>query len=797
MSLPQTPTILVLFGATGDLVKKKIIPALFLLFVQGKLPSRCSILGFSRKPWSDEEFRAHAQTILADQADQAAVIRFVALLGYQQGQFDEAASYEQLAARLAAVDGAWGVCANKLFYLAIPPELYTGIFSQLAMSGLVKPCADDPAQREGWTRLIVEKPFGNDLRTAEALDMQLASLFDETQIYRIDHYLAKEMLQNILTFRFANNLFEETWNNRFIERIDIRLLEAIGVEARGAFYDGVGALRDVGQNHLLQMLALTIMDRPGDLSAAMIRQERAAALRDALVPPTADDIRHHTFRAQYDGYRTIQGVASDSSTETYFYAETMLAGRRWGGVTASFESGKRLERALKEVVITFKHPMPCLCPPGQHVKNQVVFRLEPDEGITISFWSKKPGLSTDTEERQITFSLYGERVRSQYVEEYAKLLLDCIAGDQQLFVSTDELKAMWRFIDPIIAGWQENIVPLATYQPDSHAVRTAAQTALAAGHEVRQAARRVGVVGLGKMGAGLAEQLLEKQWQVVGYNRSAGPRERLAELGLTPAATLKELVAALPAPRVVWVVLPAGAVVDEVLFGADGLATLLDSGDTVIDGGNSYYKDAEPRARRLQERGIRFLDVGISGGPAGARYGACLMVGGEEGAFRDLESLFRTVSIPDGYQWFRGLGAGHFVKMVHNGIEYGMMQAIAEGVDILRHSSYQLNLEHVAEIYQNGSVIESRLVEWLRRAIVLHGPDFAHVSGTVAHTGEGAWTVEAARELGIKAAIIEGSLEFRKASATNPSYAGQVLSALRGQFGGHALDTPRATTHSA
>lgn len=796
MSAIHTPTVLVLFGATGDLVKKKILPALFLLYSQGELPARCVILGYSRKPWSDEDFRSHARTILARHTDQEAVERFIALLGYQQGQFDAAPSYQALADRLATIDTQWKVCANKLFYLAIPPELYAGIFPQLAAAKLVKPCGD-ASGNEGWTRLIVEKPFGSNLATAEALDMQLASLFDEAQIYRIDHYLAKEMLQNILTFRFANNLFEETWNNRFVERIDIRLLESIGVEGRGVFYDGVGALRDVGQNHLLQMLALTIMDRPGDLTAQSIRQERAMALRDALVPPTAEDIRHHTFRAQYQGYQAIEGVQSNSTTETYFYAETMLAGQRWGGVQVSFESGKRLERPLKEVVITFQHPMPCLCPPGQHVKNQVVFGLEPTEGITISFWSKKPGLSTDTEERRIEFSLYGERERSQYVEEYAKLLLDCIAGDQQLFVSTDELKAMWRFIDPIIVGWVQGVVPLASYEPDTDHIRATALAQVAAGHDIRRAGRRVGIVGLGKMGAGLAEQLLEKQWQVAGYNRSPGPRERLAALGMVPAATLKELVAALPAPRTVWVVLPAGAVVDEALFGEDGLATLLASGDTIIDGGNSFYKDAQTRAERLKQYGIRFLDVGISGGPAGARYGACLMIGGEETTFRDLETLFRTVSIPDGYQWFEGMGAGHFVKMVHNGIEYGMMQAIAEGVDVLRHSTYELNLEHVAEIYQNGSVIESRLVEWLRRAIVLHGPDFADVSGTVAHTGEGAWTVETANELGIKAAIIEGSLQFRKDSAVDPSYAGQVLSALRGQFGGHAIDTPRAATQSA
>ncbi len=780
-----TPTVLVVFGATGDLVKKKIIPALFLLFRHGQLPSRFLLLGFSRKPWTDEQFQAYALELLGTQGTEAERAAFVAQLGYQQGRFDEQLSYERLEARLAAVDAAWKLCANKLFYLAIPPELYAGIFEHLKASSLIKGCSED----DGWTRLIVEKPFGRDRATAEALDMQLASLFDENQIYRIDHYLAKQMLQNILTFRFANNLFEETWNSRYIERIDVRLLETLGVESRGAFYDGVGALRDVGQNHLLQMLALTVMDRPADFTADEIRRQRAAALRDVLAPPSEAAIHRLTYRAQYDGYGAIEGVQPNSSTETYFFAETTLQGPRWGGVTATFESGKRLERAEKEVVVTFKHPTPCLCPPGQHIQNRVVFQLEPDEGIQISFWSKKPGLSTDTEERAINFSLYGERERAQYVEEYAKLLLDCIAGDQKLFVSTDELTAMWRFVDPISQVWSSGAVPLAQYRPDSHDVRQAARAAIEHERQTHAAARRVGIVGLGKMGAGLAAQLLEQGWQVVGYNRSPAPRERLAAQGLVPAATLRELVAALPAPRVLWLLLPAGALVDEFLFGADGLAHLLSEGDTVIDGGNSYYKDAAGRAARLREHGIRFLDAGISGGPAGARYGACLMIGGDEATFRDLEPLFRTVSLPGAYQWFPGVGAGHFVKMVHNGIEYGMMQAMAEGFAVMRASDYLLDLADVASIYNNGSVIESRLVGWLKQAFAVHGPALADVTGTVAHTGEGAWTVQTADELKVAVPVIRDSLQFRIDSAANPSYAGQVLSALRGQFGGHATRT--------
>ena len=773
MSSIESPTVFILFGATGDLVKKKIIPALFLLYREGKLPKQTLVLGYARKPWTDQSFQDHARTILAAESDTVAVEAFVGQCGYQQGQLDEATSYDGLKQRLAQIDADWGVAANSLFYLAVPPELYATIFSQLAKAKLV-----DPARAgalEGWTRLIIEKPFGSNTSTAIALNEQLKTYFAEEQIYRIDHYLAKDTLQNILAFRFANSLFEETWNNHHIERIDIRLLEALGVETRGAFYDQIGALRDVGQNHLLAMLAVTIMERPADESAVAIRRSRAKALHTALRPYTEAEVARQTFRAQYQGYRSIEGVNPDSSTETYYYAETVLQGERWGGVVVSFESGKRMERSEKDVTVTFK---------GQ--ENKVVFRMEPDEGIEIGFVAKKPGLAIEFEERQLAFQLHAGQAKVQYVEEYAKLLLDCIAGSQQRFVSPEELGAMWRFIDPIIHGWEHGAVPLASYAPDSQAVRPIASEAIEHGRQVPVTVQQVGIVGLGKMGAGLATQLVEKGWQAVGYNRSPEPRERLAKLGVLPADSVQSLVEQLPAPRVIWLMLPAGAVVDEFLFGADGLATLLEPGDTVIDGGNSYYKDAIGRAEKLAATGISFLDVGISGGPAGARHGACLMIGGNEATYQQLEPLFRAISLPGGYQWFQGMGAGHFVKMVHNGIEYGMMQAIAEGVDVLRHSSYDLNLERVAEIYQNGSVIESRLVEWLRRALVLHGPDFLGVSGSVAHTGEGAWTVEAARELGLKAAIIEGSLQFRIHSAKDPSYAGQVLSALRGQFGGHA-----------
>jgi 6-phosphogluconate dehydrogenase len=298
--------------------------------------------------------------------------------------------------------------------------------------------------------------------------------------------------------------------------------------------------------------------------------------------------------------------------------------------------------------------------------------------------------------------------------------------------------------------------------------------------------KEIGIIGLGKMGGNMARRLTEKGWHVVGTDRSAEVTQFLGAEGIDAAGGAEDLVSKMTGPRIIWLMLPAGAIIDDLLFGAGHLAEMLSAGDIVIDGGNSHFKDAKPRAQKLQEKGIHFLDVGTSGGPGGARNGACLMIGGERSAFEKINELFVDLALPGAVQFFDGHGAGHFVKMVHNGIEYGMMQAIAEGFNIMKKSDYDLDLLRVTDIYNRGSVIESRLIGWLKSGYDAHGVDLADVTGTVAHTGEGAWTVEAAKAMGLEAKIIEASLDFRKQSAAHPDYTGQVLSVLREQFGGHA-----------
>lgn len=697
------------------------------------------------------------------------------LFTYHHGQLEHAPDYAALASVLGRMDGAWKTCANKLFYLAVPPEKYERILKNLASSGLTIPCSPE----EGWTRVLIEKPFGKDLKTSETLDTLLATLFKEEQIYRIDHYLGKDMLQNILQFRFSNNFFEDSWNSNYIEKVEIRLLEKLGAEERGNFYDGIGALRDVGQNHLLQMLALVAMDHPESLSSDVIRAKRAEILAK-LQSFEPHDVKKRSFRGQYDGFRSIEGVSPDSDTETYFKIRTYLTGERWQGVPFILESGKRMRISQKEIIVTFKHPEPCLCPPGNHYKNTIIFRLEPDEEIVITIFAKKPGLENSIEERTIRFFYKENATRVQYVAAYEKLLFDAIQGDQTLFASTEEISAMWKFTDPIVEAWRDNVVSLVPYTPDTTDIR---ETSTYIEEDTLPPMNKaVGIIGLGKMGSGIALQLVKKGWNVFGYNRTESITRDLERSGLQGTYSITSLVESLQPPRILWLMLPAGNVVDEML---QTLIPLLSKDDMIIDGGNSFYKDTIRRNTLLASRNIRFMDVGVSGGPDGARNGACLMIGGKKKDYDEIEPLLAAIAAPSAYGYVGQTGAGHFVKMVHNGIEYGMMQAIAEGFTILKKSPYSLNLAHVANVYNRKSVIESRLVGWLKNAFVLHGEELKEVSGSVGQTGEGAWTVSTARELKVAAKIIEEALTFRLQSQKHPDFTGKVLSALREQFGKH------------
>lgn len=299
--------------------------------------------------------------------------------------------------------------------------------------------------------------------------------------------------------------------------------------------------------------------------------------------------------------------------------------------------------------------------------------------------------------------------------------------------------------------------------------------------------KQIGIIGMGKMGKNLATNLHNKGWEVIVYNRTLAVAEEMAKQGFKYAKSLKELAEMLEAPRTVWVMLPAGEVTNEMVAGKSGISKYLETGDHLIDGGNSNFNDTRKNWQTLKNTGIHFNDVGTSGGPSGALNGACLMIGGDKENYEYLKPLYQDAALKDSFQFFEGVGAGHFVKMVHNGIEYGMMQAIAEGFSVLKASEYDIDLPAAAGIYDNGSVITSRLTAWLKNAFKVHGPDLKDVSGSVEQSGEGAWTVETAHELNVPVKVIKDSLQFRIDSQQKPSFAGKILTALRNQFGGHQI----------
>ncbi|MEK7452002.1 MAG: glucose-6-phosphate dehydrogenase, partial [Patescibacteria group bacterium] len=382
MQTLNKPTILVIFGATGDVVARKVIPSLYHLFRSKQLPQMFCIIGFSRREQDDRVFRDYIREMLTKHVSLPPpsnsplgqggehvndVNTFLELFSYVRAELDKPEDYTRLGEKLGLIDGEWKTCAHKLFYLAVPPSLYTPILNSLSISRLTESCGEDGV----WTRVLVEKPIGTNQATAETIDTQLSQLFKEEQIYRIEHYLAKEMVRTILAFRFRNDLFESIWNHEQIESVHVHLHETLGVEKRGSFYDALGTLRDVGQNHLLQLLALIAMDKPSSLEPDAIRHERAAILSH-LKPMSLADIQSNTFRAQYNGYREIIGVDQQSNTETYFRLTAEVQTERWSGVPFILDAGKRISNIKKEIVITFKHTIPCLCSSDTHQKNRIV-----------------------------------------------------------------------------------------------------------------------------------------------------------------------------------------------------------------------------------------------------------------------------------------------------------------------------------------------------------------------------------------------------------------------------------------
>jgi glucose-6-phosphate 1-dehydrogenase len=461
----MTPFAIIIFGATGDLAKRKLFPALFSLYEKGELGEQFYIVGFARREFSDDAFREMVgEKFIHDVAKKESFAKFAQNIYYQQGIFDNEKGYISLIEKLNSFDQSVGACITRLFYLATPPDNYETILHYLETTKLREGCGQGSNK---WTRLAIEKPFGKDVESAKSLDMRLAKLFDEKQIFRVDHYLAKETIQNTLAFRFANGIFDPVWNSNYIDHVQITLSEANGIGNRGKFFDGVGNLRDVGQNHLLQLLTAVTMEQPTSFSKEGVRDARAKAMQ-AIKCLEEEAVVENVVRGQYASYTTEKDVDFNSQTETFIAMKLFVDTPRFSGVPFYLRAGKKMEKDIVEISLVFIQTCHLLfkeygCP---EIGNVLTIRVQPDEGINIRLIAKKPGAKVALDTVNMHFS-YHEQFGHGGTEAYEKLLLDILTGDQMLFNRSDELESSWEFITKILQVWKEKNPPLVTYEDNS------------------------------------------------------------------------------------------------------------------------------------------------------------------------------------------------------------------------------------------------------------------------------------------------------------------------------------------
>ena len=460
------PCVLVIFGVTGDLSRRKLMPAVYDLANRGLLPPGFGLVGFARRDWEDSDFaqvvhdavKENARTDFREEVWEQLLegIRFV------QGTFDDDEAFARLRETVFELDRERGTGGNHAFYLSIPPDSFEPVVSQLKNHGLTQ------EGDGGWNRVVIEKPFGHDLGSAQELNDVLSSLFEPHEIFRIDHYLGKETVQNMLALRFANQMFEPIWNNQYVSHVQITMAEDIGIGGRAGYYDGVGAARDVIQNHLLQLMALAAMEEPTSFDAAKLRVEKQKVLEAARVPLPYED---HTARGQYSagyqggqkvlGYLEEEGVTADSVTETYAAIRVDIDNRRWAGVPFYLRSAKRMPRRVTEVALSFKQaphlPFPDTAT-AQLGTNALVMRIQPDEGVTLRFGAKVPGTQMEIREVSMDFA-YGGSFTESSPEAYERLILDVLLGDPPLFPQHKEVELSWKILDPVLQHWENSGQP--------------------------------------------------------------------------------------------------------------------------------------------------------------------------------------------------------------------------------------------------------------------------------------------------------------------------------------------------
>ncbi len=485
------PTALVIFGASGDLTRRKLLPAIYQLSRGQRLPARFAVLGVARSPMTDDQFRLQFHESLKEFAGVAkpddVSSALARVLGYVDGEMDDPALYTRIMAKLTEMGCPDGV----LFYLAIPPTVYATVVQQLRAAGLTTPATPD-----GWRRVIVEKPFGSDLDSARELNRLLHAHLDESQIFRIDHYLGKETVQNLLVFRFANGMFEPIWNRRYIDHVQITAAETVGVERRASYYEGAGALRDMVQNHLMQVLAMIAMEPPIAFSAENVRDRKHDVL--ASIQPVLEGRQDSVVRAQYiagwvnggevPGYRQEEGVRPTSTTETYVALRLSLDSWRWAGVPFYLRTGKRLPKRTTEIAIQFRRPPLHIfkrISPTVIASNLLIVNVQPDEGISVRFEAKLPGSRMQLAPVMMNFR-YGSAFGMPVPEAYETLLLDAMLGDPTLFARHDFVEASWGLITPIHEAWRASgVKDIPTYKAGEWGPREAVAMMAADGRRWR------------------------------------------------------------------------------------------------------------------------------------------------------------------------------------------------------------------------------------------------------------------------------------------------------------------------
>lgn len=462
------PCILVIFGATGDLTARKLLPAIYNLARDGQLPSQFAVVGFARREKTHEQFRQEMKDAInkfsrVKPVDETVWKNFEQQIFYHRSEFHEPSGYQALGKFLNELDGRIGTRGNRVFYLSTQPSFFTTIAEQLHGAGLIY---DARTVKDKWSRVIIEKPFGHDLDSAHALQDELLKYMAERQIYRIDHYLGKETVQNLMVFRFANSLFESLWNNRYIDHVQITVGEEIGIGTRGAFWEEAGLLRDIVQNHMMQLLSLVAMEPPANLSAKEIRDEKVKVL-EALRPFTEEDFKTSIVRGQYGpgfvngeqvkGYREEANVNPKSNVETFAAMRLFIDNWRWSGVPFYLRSGKRLPKRASEIAIQFKLPPPVLFQQDnkQHEPNVLAIRIQPDEGTSLKINCKVPGPANLIQPVKMDFR-YGSYFGTSPPEAYERLILDCMAGDSTLFAREDEVFSSWSLFTPLLNNWKNN-----------------------------------------------------------------------------------------------------------------------------------------------------------------------------------------------------------------------------------------------------------------------------------------------------------------------------------------------------